>query len=67
MTIVHREAARKAFETIRFFGPAESAFSIGYKGAQARQRGGVRYITDLDLFEVSPVLHDPGLPKGGDQ
>ena len=53
------KAGRGAFEVIRFFGPAESAFSIGYKVAPfgATRRGGIRYITDLDLYEISAVLH----------
>lgn len=51
-------AGREAFESIKFFGPAESAFSIGYKVTPggSRKRGGIRYIHDLDLFEISPVL-----------
>ncbi len=53
------KAGREAFEVIRFFGPAESAFSIGYKVAPngATHRGGIRYLTNLDLFEISAVLH----------
>jgi len=53
------KAGREAFEVIRFFGPAESAFSIGYKVAPngATHRGGIRYISSLDLFEISAVLH----------
>ena len=53
------KAGREAFEVIKFFGPAESAFSIGYKVTPngASHRGGIRYINDLDLFEVSTVLH----------
>jgi len=49
----------EAFEVIRFFGPAESAFSIGYKVAPngATHRGGIRYLTDVSLFEISTVLH----------
>ncbi|MGH3614384.1 MAG: hypothetical protein ACRDRK_17705 [Pseudonocardia sp.] len=39
-----------------FFGPA-AAYSIGYKVARTRHRGGVRLIDDLDLYEVSGVLH----------
>ncbi|MGH4019063.1 MAG: hypothetical protein ACRDT0_07465 [Pseudonocardiaceae bacterium] len=51
------KAGREAFEVIRFFGPAETQFSIGYKVTEggARHRGGTRYIRDLDLYEVSPV------------
>jgi len=53
------KAGREAFEVIRFFGPAESAFSTGYKVTPGgtTHRGGVRHITDLDLFEISAVLH----------
>ena len=53
------KAGREAFEVIRFFGPAESAFSIGYKVTPngASHRGGIRYITDLDLYEIPAVLH----------
>ena len=53
------KAGREAFEVIKFFGPAESAFSIGYKVTPggASHRGGIRYITDLDLYEISAVLH----------
>jgi len=53
------KAGLEAFEIIRFFGPAESAFSIGYKVAPngATHRGGIRYITNLDLYEISAVLH----------
>jgi len=52
------KAGREAFEVIRFFGPAESAFSIGYKVAPngASHRGGIRYINDLILYEISAVL-----------
>ena len=53
------KAGREAFEVIRFFGPAESAFSIGYKVTPngATHRGGIRYISDLSLYEISAVLH----------
>ena len=53
------KAGREAFEVIRFFGPTESAFSIGYKVAPngATHRGGIRYISDLSLYEISAVLH----------
>lgn len=50
---------RNAYETVRFFSETdECEWSIGYtvpKGG-AKSRGGVRYITDLDLWEYSPVL-----------
>ena len=54
-----RRKARGARGAKGFFGPAESAFSIGYKVTPggATHRGGVRHITDLDLFEISAVLH----------
>jgi len=53
------KAGREAFEVIRFFGPAESAFSIGYKVTPngASHRGGIRFINDLILYEISTVLH----------
>ncbi|PRH81193.1 hypothetical protein C6N75_00040, partial [Streptomyces solincola] len=38
----------------------EAAFSIGYKvtpGGASKRHDGVRIIHDLDLYEVSPVLH----------
>jgi len=46
------KAGREAFEVIKFFGPAESAFSIGYKVTPggASHRGGIRHINDLDLL-----------------
>lgn len=50
---------RNAYETVRFFSETdECEWSIGYtvpKGG-AKKRGGIRYITDLDLWEYSPVL-----------
>ncbi|MFG1977015.1 2'-5' RNA ligase family protein [Nonomuraea fuscirosea] len=50
---------RNAYETVRFFSETdECEWSIGYtvpKGG-AKSRGGIRYITDLDLWEYSPVL-----------
>lgn len=41
------------------FGPDGAAYSIGYKVTDggAKIRNGTRYITDLDVFEVSAVLH----------
>jgi len=49
---------REAWERAKAFGSTQS-FSIGYKvrPGGSRQRGKVRVITDLDLFEYSPVLH----------
>ncbi|RSS97246.1 hypothetical protein EF903_01615 [Streptomyces sp. WAC05292] len=38
----------------------EAAFSIGYKvvaGGASKRHDGVRVIHDLDLYEISPVLH----------
>jgi phage head maturation protease len=42
---------------IQFYGPGESAWSIGYRTVKSRQRDGVRELLDVDLFEISPVLH----------
>lgn len=47
---------RDAYANAKFFG-ADQSFSIGYKVARTRRRGGVRLIDDLDLYEFSPVLH----------
>ncbi len=49
---------RDAWEHAKAFDK-EHAYSIGYKVTQggAKMRGGVRHITDLDLYEFSPVLH----------
>lgn len=47
---------RDQYEIAKVFGD-EMAFSIGYKVRHARQRDGVRLIDDLDLYEVSGVLH----------
>lgn len=47
---------REAYEVAKAFG-AEQGFSIGYRVRRARQRGRVRHIDDLELFEFSPVLH----------
>jgi len=41
---------------IKFF-EREAAFSIGYKTVKARRRGDVRELLDVELYEVSPVLH----------
>lgn len=50
------EAGRDALETIKFFG-RDSAWSIGYKAVKARQVGAVRELLDVELYEISPVLH----------
>lgn len=48
---------KAAAHDVEFFGP-DAAFSIGYKTARSRQRGRLREIADLDLYEVSvAVLH----------
>lgn len=41
---------------ITFYG-SEAAFSIGYRTVKSRQRAGVRELLDVDLYEISPVLH----------
>lgn len=51
------EDGKSAYSNAKFFGPKESTFSIGYRTVRARQRGSVRYIHDLDLFEYGPVLN----------
>jgi len=50
------KAGHDALEVIKFFGP-ESAWSIGYRAVKARHRNGVRELLDVELYEVSPVLH----------
>lgn len=49
---------RDAWEHARAFGRSH-CYSIGYKVTHtgARHRGGIRYITDRDLYEFSPVPH----------
>lgn len=49
-------AGRDAYEMIKFLG-GDAAFSIGFKTVRARQRGGVRELLDVELYEISPVLH----------
>lgn len=55
------ERGREVFENLRFWHESqEAAFSIGYKvpaGKATKGRDGSRYIHELDLYEVSPVLH----------
>ncbi|MFD4794997.1 NUDIX domain-containing protein [Streptomyces anulatus] len=52
---------RDAYEQVKqWHENGEAAFSIGYRvpaGGATRRGDGVRVIHDLDLFEVSPVLH----------
>ena len=50
------KAGHDALEMIKFF-EQEAAFSIGYRPVKARRRGGVRELHDVELYEVSPVLH----------
>lgn len=52
------QEGKEARAIAQAFGP-ETAYSIGYKVADggARIRGGRRHITDLDVFEISSVLH----------
>lgn len=45
-----------AWQEALAFGRSQ-AYSIGYKVSKARQRGDIRYIYDLDVYEFSPVLH----------
>jgi hypothetical protein len=56
--LLNTRDGREAWEVAKAFGTSQN-FSIGYKVTPtgARQRGGTRYITDLDVFEFSPVLH----------
>lgn len=49
-------AAKDALEMIKFYGE-ESSWSIGYRTVKSRQRGDVRELLDVDLYEISPVLH----------
>ncbi len=54
------EAGRDGYEWARFYTESnECEWSVGYKvvPGKASNRGGVRYITDLDVFEFSLVLH----------
>ena len=53
------EDGRKAFQDATFFGQQECYQSIGYRVPPEGKtfKGGVRYISDLDLFEYGPVLH----------
>jgi hypothetical protein len=50
------DAGKTAYANAKFYKD-EQNFSIGYKVRNARKRGGVRYITDLDWYEWSDVLH----------
>ncbi|MER7759457.1 2'-5' RNA ligase family protein [Streptomyces sp. NPDC097619] len=52
---------REAYEQVRqWHDNGEAAFSIGYKvtsGGASKRHDGIRVIHDLELYEVSPVLH----------
>ncbi|MFD4933409.1 HK97 family phage prohead protease [Streptomyces virginiae] len=52
---------RDAYEQVRqWHENNEAQFSIGYKvvaGGASKRHDGVRIIRDLDLYEISPVLH----------
>lgn len=52
---------RDAYEQVKqWHENGEAQFSIGYKvppGGASKRHDGVRIIHDLDLYEVSPVLH----------
>ncbi|WP_158716908.1 2'-5' RNA ligase family protein [Streptomyces rimosus] len=52
---------RDAYEQVdQWHKNNEAAFSIGYKvvpGGAAKRHDGVRVIHDLELYEISPVLH----------
>jgi 2'-5' RNA ligase/phage head maturation protease len=52
---------RDAYEQVKqWHENGEAQFSIGYKvpsGGASRRHDGVRIIHDLDLYEISPVLH----------
>jgi N12 class adenine-specific DNA methylase len=51
-------AGLAAYENAKFYG-LEQSFSVGYKvrPGGAKQRNGVRYIHDADIYEYSQVLH----------
>lgn len=51
------DKGRNAYEDVKFFGDSQE-WSIGYKVPEkkAYRRNGIRYITELDLYEYSPVL-----------
>jgi hypothetical protein len=53
------EDGRKAFQDATFFGQQECYQSIGYRVPPEGKtfKGGVRYISELELFEYGPVLH----------
>ena len=56
--ILATREGREAYEIAKAFGP-QQGFSIGYKVTAngARHRAGTRTITDLDVYEISAVLH----------
>lgn len=53
------DRGRRAYSDVKFFGP-EQEWSIGYNvpagGSHKDSKTGIRHITDIDLFEYSPVL-----------
>ena len=56
--ILGTREGREAFEVAKAFD-TDMAYSIGYRvrDGGARTRNGTRYISDLDVYEVSSVLH----------
>lgn len=56
---------RDAFEDVKFYD-SEQEYSIGYVVKQAKKdKDGVRHITELDLYEWSPVLFGANPLTGG--
>lgn len=53
-----KQVGRDAYADAKFYGPEES-FSIGYKvrPGGSRMRGGLRHLSDYDIYEYSQVLH----------
>lgn len=51
------ERGRTAYEDVKFFGDSQE-WSIGFKVPERKavRKNGIRYISELDLFEYSPVL-----------
>lgn len=54
------QRGREAFSDVKFYGQ-DGAWSIGYNvpvgGATVEAKTGIRRIKELELYEVSPVLH----------
>lgn len=54
------QRGRESFSDVKFYG-SDGAWSIGYNvpvgGATVEAKTGIRRIKQLDLYEVSPVLH----------